>query len=151
MYKRILVPLDGSDTARFGLREAITLAREQKATLRLLHVIGEFPIMLEMAGVEDYEKLRRGLVQRADAMLDEAKALAASLDVAAETRVRELKGGRVADAIVDEAKESGCDLIAIGTHGRRGMSRVLLGSDAERVLRQAGVPVLLVRERATPT
>jgi nucleotide-binding universal stress UspA family protein len=147
MYKRILVPLDGSDTARFGLREAIAFAREQKATLRLLHVMGEFPIMVEMAGVEDYAKLRRGLAQRADAMLVEAKALAASLDVEAETCVRELQGGRVADAIVEEARESGCDLIAIGTHGRRGVSRVLLGSDAERVLRQAGVPVLLVRER----
>ena len=148
MYKRILVPLDGSDTARFGLREAIALAKEQKATLRLLHVVGEFPIMLEMATVEGYEKVRRGLLHRADAMLQDAKALAAGLDVRAETSLREVKRGRVADAIVDEAKEAGCDLIAIGTHGRRGVSRALLGSDAERVLRQSHVPVLLVRERA---
>ena len=62
-----------------------------------------------------------------------------------ETQLRELKGGRVADAILQEAKSTSCDLIVIGTHGRRGFSRVLLGSDAENVLRESPVPVLLVR------
>ncbi len=62
----------------------------------------------------------------------------------------DVKTGRVAEAIVDEARESGCDLIVIGTHGRRGIGRALLGSDAENVLRHATVPVLLVRERASP-
>lgn len=79
-------------------------------------------------------------------MLQEARALATSLAVETETQLRDLHGGRVADAIVHEAREAGCDLIVIGTHGRRGLSRALLGSDAERVLRQSHVPVLLVRE-----
>ena len=62
-----------------------------------------------------------------------------------ETLLHELKGGRVADAILQEAKSAGCDLIVIGTHGRRGFRRALLGSDAESVLRESPVPVLLVR------
>jgi nucleotide-binding universal stress UspA family protein len=61
--------------------------------------------------------------------------------------LRDRQGRRVADAIVAQAQESGCDLIVIGTHGRRGLSRALLGSDAERVLRHSTVPVLLVREK----
>jgi nucleotide-binding universal stress UspA family protein len=149
MYKRILVPLDGSDTARFGLREAITLAKEQKATLRLLHIISEFPIKVEKAAVRDYNEVVHGSLQQwAEEMLRQAKALATSRDVQTETAMRELKGRRVADAIVAEARDAGCDLIVIGTHGRRGVSRLLLGSDAERVLRLSTVPVLLVREPA---
>jgi nucleotide-binding universal stress UspA family protein len=146
MYRRILVPLDGSETARHGLREAITLAKEQKATLHLIHVVGEFPIMVEMANVANFDKVRTSLFECGEAMLKEAQVLADSLGVETETQLCEPSGGRVANAIVQEARDAGCDLIVIGTHGRRGISRALLGSDAERVLRQSPVPVLLVRE-----
>jgi nucleotide-binding universal stress UspA family protein len=145
MYKRILVPLDGSETARFGLREAITLAKQQKATLHLLHITGDFPAMLDIPSA-DWERIRAGLHRCAETLLQDAKRLAQSLDVPAETQLRDSKGGRIADAIVEEARTAGCDLIAIGTHGRRGMRRALLGSDAEGVLRQSPVPVLLVRQ-----
>lgn len=147
MYKRILVPLDGSDTARFGLREAIALAREQKAALHLLHVAGDFPVSLDMGGVAAHERMRTCLHHCGETLLQDAKRLAESLDVPAQTRLRELNGGRVADAIAEEARDAGCDLIVIGTHGRRGMRRALLGSDAEGVLRRSPVPVLLVRQR----
>ena len=147
MYKRILVPLDGSETARFGLREAISLAKEHKSSLRLLHVVSPFHLMMEISAGEDIERYHQALVEAGELLLRDAKALCASLDVQTEISLRKLQGGRVADAIVDEAREAGCDLIAIGTHGRRGVSRALLGSDAERVLRQATVPVLLIRER----
>ena len=59
--------------------------------------------------------------------------------------VREVVGERVSDVIVDEAAKAGCELIVMGTHGRRGVSRVALGSDAENVLRSSSIPVLLVR------
>jgi len=146
LYKRILVPLDGSETARHGLREAIALAKDQKATLRLLHVISEFPALAEVSGVENFEQVRKSLFECGEAVLRQAQSLSGGLGVETETQLRELAGGRVADAIVQEAREAGCDLIVIGTHGRRGLSRMLLGSDAERVLRQSPVPVLLVRE-----
>ena len=145
MYKRILVPIDGSDTGRRGLKEAITLAAEQKATLCLLHVTSDYPVMAEVASMVDMEKYRDRLHQYGRGLLEEAKTLAESVGLGVETQLRELKGGRVADAILQEAKSTSCDLIVIGTHGRRGFSRVLLGSDAENVLRESPVPVLLVR------
>lgn len=148
MYKRILVPIDGSDTARRGLKEAIALATEQKATLRLLHVTSDFPVMLEMANTLNFDNVRDGLHQYGRDQLDNAKALAKGLGLEVETQLHDLKGGRVADAIVEEAKSAGCDLIVIGTHGRRGFKRALLGSDAEQVLRASPVPVLLVRAPA---
>ena len=145
MYKRILVPIDGSETGRRGLKEAITLATEQKATLCLLHVTNDFPFMSEMPMAFDFEKYREELHQYGRNLLEDGKKLATSLGLEVETLLHELKGGRVADAILQEAKSAGCDLIVIGTHGRRGFRRALLGSDAESVLRESPVPVLLVR------
>jgi nucleotide-binding universal stress UspA family protein len=145
MYKRILVPIDGSDTAKRGLKEAIALAADQKAALYVLHVTSDFPIMLEMANIINFDQYREGLRQVGRQMLDEAKMLAGVAGVEAETQLRDLNGGRVAEAIVQEAKSTRCDLIVIGTHGRRGFRRALLGSDAEAVLREAPAPVLLVR------
>ena len=62
-----------------------------------------------------------------------------------ETQLQVLKGGRVSDVILKEVRSADCDLIVIGTHGRRGFQRALLGSDAEAVLRESPVPVLLIR------
>ena len=148
MYKRILVPIDGSDTARRGLKEAIALATQLRATLRLLHVTSDFPVMLEMSSTLNFDQYREGLHQYGREQLDNAKTLAQGLGLEVETQLRDLKGGRVADAIVDEARSAACDLIVIGTHGRRGLNRALLGSDAESVLRASPVPVLLVRAPA---
>ena len=145
VYKRILVPIDGSDTGRRGLMEAIALATEQKSTLCLLHVMNDFPIMSEMPSTFDFEKYRETLQQYGSNLLKDGKKLAASLGLEVETLLHDLNGGRVADAILQEAKSTGCDLIVIGTHGRRGFKRALLGSDAESVLRESPVPVLLVR------
>ena len=145
MYKRILVPIDGSDTGQRGLKEAITLAVEQQAALCLVHVTSDFPLMGEMVGAIDVRKYRDGLHQYGLSVLENAKALAGSAGLQVETQLLDLDGGRVADAIVRAVKGASCDLIVIGTHGRRGISRVLLGSDAENVLRASPVPVLLVR------
>ena len=145
MYKRILVPIDGSDTGRRGLKEAIALATEQKATLCLLHVTNDFPFMSEMPMAFDFEKYHEEMQQHGRNLLEDGKKLAVSLGLEVETLLHDLKGGRVADAILQEVKSAGCDLIVIGTHGHRGFRRALLGSDAESVLRESPVPVLLVR------
>ena len=145
MYKRILVPIDGSDTARYGLNEATTLAQGQQATLRLLHVVGDFPFEIEVASTRDFEQYREGIRRYGLDLLEKAKTAATALGLRVETQLHELQGGRVSSAIVQDAKASGCDLIVIGTHGRRGLTRALLGSDAESVLRESPVPVLLVR------
>ena len=149
MYKRILVPLDGSEAARRGLKEAIALAADQKAALHLLHVTSDFPIMVDIADTAAFEKkYHEGMRQYGRELLDHAKGLAAGAGIEVETVLRDLRAGRVADAIVDEAKKAGCELIVIGTHGRRGLGHALLGSDAEKVVRQSPVPVLLVRAPA---
>ncbi len=145
MYQNILVPLDGSETSRRGLKEAIGLATALKARLRLLHVTSDFPIMLEMANTIDFEKYRSGLHQFGRNLLEETKAEVERAGLTVSTELRDLKGGRVADAIVEDARAARCDLIVIGTHGRRGFQHALMGSDAERVTRESPVPVLLVR------
>ena len=148
MYKRILVPIDGSDTAARGLAEAITLARELKSTIRLLNLTSDFVLMVEMSRAIDHDKFREGLNQFGRRLLAEASEQAKAQGVTAETSLHDVRGGSVADAIVEEARLSRCDLIVIGTHGRRGVSRAMLGSDAENVARSSPVPVLLVRAPA---
>ncbi len=145
MYHRILVPIDGSKTAAHGLHEAIRLAAEQKASLHLLHVIDDFPMLVELSDVAAYDDMIRTLRDYGEKLLSNAQALADVSGVKAETALREVTGGRVATIVLAEAKATGCDLIVMGTHGRRGISRVTLGSDAEQVVRSSPVPVLLVR------
>jgi nucleotide-binding universal stress UspA family protein len=83
-------------------------------------------------------------------LLEKASARAVSGGIKTEILLRELRGGsRVAEAIVKAARDARCELIVIGTHGRRGVRRALLGSDAEDVVRSSPVPVLVVRDAAT--
>lgn len=79
-------------------------------------------------------------------VLLKARQLAGDSGIAAEAHCVEITSGRVASVILSKARELGCDLVVMGTHGRRGLSRSLLGSDAEQVLCSSGVPVLLVRQ-----
>jgi nucleotide-binding universal stress UspA family protein len=145
MYHRILVPVDGSKTSALGLGEAIRLAAEQKASLHLLHVVDDFPMLVELANVVAYNNVIHSLREYGEKLLSDAQALAAQSGVKAELALREVTGGRVATIVLAEAKATGCDLIVMGTHGRRGVSRLTLGSDAELVARGSPVPVLLVR------
>jgi len=145
MYQHILVPIDGSDTAERGLQEAIRLASEQKSRLRLMYVIDDFPMLVELASVSSFENSLQQLRNYGEQVLAKAVKLAGDSGVPAEPVLREVTQGRVADVIVGEAKAAGCDLIAMGTHGRRGFSRMALGSDADLVVRSSPVPVLLLR------
>lgn len=145
MYQRILVPLDGSETSRRGLDEAIALAGSLKSTLCLLNVTSDFPAGLEMANSLDVEKYREGLHQYGRDLMEASRRQAEKAGVTAEVQLRDVRSGRVAEVIVDEAVNQKCDLIVIGTHGRRGFSRLVVGSDAEAVMRASPVPVLLVR------
>lgn len=146
MYAKILVPIDGSATSERGLREAIELATRLKSQLVLLHVVDPYPVLMEMASVQSFEDTRQRLLTFGEETLHKARQRASESGVASESVVREASAQRAADAIVDEAAKRQCQLIVMGTHGRRGLSRVVLGSDAELVLRLAPVPVLLVRQ-----
>ncbi len=144
MYRKILVPIDGSETAKRGLDEAIGLAQSVGAQLRLLHVVTDVVWLLESASTKTYAQMHDELHAYADQLLAAASKTAADEGVKAETVKRDAAGGRPAHTIVDEAKASGCDAIVMGTHGRKGVSRLLLGSDASLVVSISPLPVLLV-------
>lgn len=145
MFRKILVPIDGSATSRKGLERAIALAKNQKARLRLLHVVDEHGVIQGMEPTVNVGDLLEGLVAEGRKLLAAAAATVKKHGVKADTVFYEVIVGRVADRIVREAARWHADVIVMGTHGRRGLGRLVLGSDAENVLRQTPVPVLLVR------
>jgi nucleotide-binding universal stress UspA family protein len=149
MYHRIMVPLDGSATAERGLREAIGLAVEHKARLYLLHVVDDFPTLLEISSVASYQEMLNGLRQYGEGVLAKARRAAEDAGVQAESLLREVRHQRIAEVIVEEARKASCDLIVTGTHGRRGFSRLTMGSEAELLVRISPLPVLLVRLEET--
>ena len=153
MYRRILVPVDGSDASMVGVAHASSLAKDQNAQLRILNVVDALlmsPALMEAAGADLTRALK---YTRAEGkkVLEEARAIAEKAGARVELAQVDGRGRVVSDVIVADAKRSKSDLIVMGTHGRRGLNRLLLGSDAERGLREARVPVLLTREIAAAT
>lgn len=147
MYRKILVPVDGSTCAMKGLNEALDLAGVLHARIKLLHIVNELILEPSLAPAEYHERLIESMRETGKAVLAEAQSLAIQREADVETELAETIGGRASDCIIDAAKRWGADLIVMGTHGRRGMSRLAMGSDAELVVRSAPAPVLLVRER----
>ena len=145
MYQRILVPVDGSHTSTLGLQEAIRLAIDQRARLRIIHVVDELLVAQNFEGYVNAGELIDSLEAAGKKALQKAMVLARKHDLKAEATMFETVGGRVADVIIREARKWKADLIVMGTHGRRGLGRMVLGSDAEAVLRETRIPVLLVR------
>ena len=146
MYQRILVPFDGSVTSTKGLDEAIKLAKPAGATVRLLHVVNELSFM---TGFESYGVYAGNAItllkEGGEEILASGKARVAAAGVEVDTLLVENFSMRLSDVVAEQAIAWKADLVVIGTHGRRGVQRVLLGSDAELILRTAPVPVLLVR------
>ena len=146
MYKNILVAVDGSDTAKLALREAIKLAKEQRAGLRLIHVIDESLITWDASvAMVAAETLLNALRKAGQTVVDKALAQVRKAGLKAQTVLPETFGERIANVIVKEAKRWPAELVVIGTHGRRGVDRLLLGSVAEGVVRLSTKPVLLIR------
>jgi nucleotide-binding universal stress UspA family protein len=144
-YKSILVPVDGSPTSRKGLDQALKLAQSLGCSLEILHVIDTVTI-LAYGELAAYAPQIASDLQAAGAkIVADAGKRAEKAGVPYEGRVLDAEGKAVSAVIVDEAKKRKVSLIAMGTHGRRGLLRAVLGSDAEGVLREAPVPVLLVR------
>lgn len=148
MYKRILVPVDGSATAERGLREAIALATGQDTRLLFLHVVDDYTMIMETTTAASYDEMIKGLRQYGLEVLAKSKGAADAAGIHCETLLREVTGKRVSDVIIEQTALHHCDLIVMGTHGRRGFSRLALGSAAEGVARTSPVPVLLVRAEA---
>ena len=146
MYQHILVPVDGSATSNAGLDEAIKIAKALGSQLRLLHVVDQMPLAMSAEGFGTGSFDLLGMLKEAGArILADAKGRALAAGVAADTMLIDGPGSRLSEHVVTVARQWPADLVVIGTHGRRGIGRVLLGSDAEQVVRQAPVPVLLYR------
>lgn len=145
MYQRILVPIDGGATSGRALQEALKLAAGN-ARFRLVYVVEEvYPLDAESYALFDYAALKEAMRSTGERALAQAAEIVRQSGATAETALLDEPGKRVADAIDDEALNWKADLIVIGTHGRSGLSRLVMGSVAEGVARGAPVPVLLVR------
>jgi len=140
MFDRILVPTDGSPEVERALEFAFDLAREHDATVRALYVVNTASyagLPMETA----WEGISEALRGDGEAAVRRVEELSPA-EVPVETAVIE---GSPSRAIVDEASRGACDLVVMGTHGRGGIDRLLLGSVTERVVRNAPVPVLTVQ------
>jgi nucleotide-binding universal stress UspA family protein len=145
MYSRILVPIDGSEPAEYGLREAIRIAAQTKAKLVVLNVVNEFPILLDPVALADYSRLLEAITRAGEEIVAKAASAVTEAGVECETVVVDASTSASSTVIVEQAQSCRCDLIVMGTHGRRGLERLALGSDAELVVRHAPMPVLLVK------
>jgi nucleotide-binding universal stress UspA family protein len=148
MYQRILVPVDGSDTAKQGLLEAVRLAQALGAEVRLVHVVDDSALAMHPEAGIAAAPLVEHFAEGGREILQEARLLACAQGIEPEVALHENFTGRVADVIVSEARKWPAQLIVMGTHGRRGLKKALLGSDAQAVLHASPVPVLLVRSSA---
>jgi Universal stress protein UspA and related nucleotide-binding proteins len=145
MYQRILVPVDGSPTSNKGLQEAITLAKLTGGRIRVLHVVDDLAFLMGSAG---YGALTGDVLSvlrdAGEKVLAESLATVQAAGVPADSALFESLQGRLCDRVAHEVRDWKAELVVLGTHGRRGVRRLVLGSDAEQVLRMATVPVLLV-------
>lgn len=150
MYTRILVAIDDSTTSQKALDEAIRLAGALQAGLCIAHTDDESGLVQHGMGIGTYidiEKVKGEIREAGNRLLDEAVAKAAAAGCQAERRLMESADKRAAEMIADCAREWGADLVVVGTHGRRGFERMLVGSVAENLVRIAATSLLLVREQ----
>lgn len=141
-FRKILVPVDGSSTANKALNYALQLAQDSHCQLRALYAVDELAYLssYEYSG----ELLASARLQGSQVLQDAVQAAQAK-NVPVDTRLVDHPGQRLGQTVADEATLWGADLIVVGTHGRRGIGRVLLGSGAEQIVRMAPVAVLTVR------
>lgn len=141
MYDAILVPTDGSDGATAAAEHAIDLAATHDATVHALYA-ADMPYSYDF----DAERLLEILEHEGESVVEDVAERCREVNVESATAVRRGDPSRV---ILDYADENDVDLVVMGTHGRRGIVRFLLGSVAERVLRLSETPVLAVRRQTS--
>jgi nucleotide-binding universal stress UspA family protein len=144
MYKRILVPTDGSEITGKAIVTAVGLAKLTGASVEAIAVKEPFPYsaiseMQPTPPQEFYDAQERIATQRVQAVVKSCQ------DAGVACSAVTVEALHPWEAILDQAKRSGCDLIVMASHGRRGMSAVLLGSETHRVLTHSTLPVMVVR------
>jgi nucleotide-binding universal stress UspA family protein len=148
MYTRILVAVDGSDTSRRAFDAALELAKAMGSTLQPFYVIENTPMYFDAPGY-DPSVLRNQMIVQGTELAEEFDRLMAGKGVAGAMVTGEASSLEdVPTLVLNAAQAFGADLIVMGTHGRRGFQRLILGSVAERCVRQATLPVLLIPSAA---
>jgi nucleotide-binding universal stress UspA family protein len=133
MYRNILVPVDGSETSRSGLLEAIKLAQVGGARLKLVNVVNTAVVAMEYAAAfAELEDLPQRMREEGKAVLKQAQDVVRQSGLEAEVSLLGTTIDDVGELIVNQAKEWPADVIVMGTHGRRGLARLVLGSNARR-------------------
>lgn len=145
MYKHILCPIDGSPTSAYGMTHAIALAKDQNAQLHFLYVVDNYFPVVDATGDVNYIEITEKLREHGKSILSKAKETATLTGVNVNTKLVDSTGGQIHKSILNAIKKSHADLIVMGTHGLRGIERLVMGSDAETIARTSPVPVLLVR------
>jgi nucleotide-binding universal stress UspA family protein len=147
MYKRILVPTDGSALSRKAIRSAIDLAASVGAELLALNVVpryrtsyfdGTIPV-----SPQETARVEKEWTQKGQAVADEVGKAAEKAGVKAKAIT--VRSNLVAEAILGAARKNKCDLVVMASHGRKGLKRLLLGSETQHVLTHGDVPVLVLR------
>jgi nucleotide-binding universal stress UspA family protein len=141
-FKRILVPVDGSETSNKALAVALELAKDAGGHVCLLHVVDELAYVTGFEYSQDVVKIAQ---DAASQVLRQAEAMAKAAGVESDTKLIDFPGQRLGETVAGQAREWQADLIVVGTHGRRGLGRVLMGSGAEQIIRVAPTPVLTIR------
>lgn len=141
-FHTVLVPTDFSDCSQAALQVALDFARALGSRLRLLHVYHPPALVFDSYGIQPAEPILLEVPAAARRRLEQQLEEVSGAGAEADGEVRE---GLAAEEIVAEARESGADLIVMGTHGHTGLEHVLLGSVAERTVRLAPCPVLTVK------
>ncbi|MDM0106990.1 universal stress protein [Variovorax sp. J22R24] len=151
MYQRILVPLDGSDTSLAGLDEAVRLARLHGATLRLVHAFNTFKLRPGHASHASYSSLLPKMKAEGEELLQRGRERAERGGAKVETMLLTSLTLSLSELVAEDAQGWKADLIVAGTRGRKGIERILWGSQAQDVTRMATMPVLLVQAPETDT
>ena len=147
MYQRILVATDGSDLSKTAVGSAIELAAAIGAELVALYVVPRYPVSYFEGGitisVEDIARTEKQWSDKGQAVVDAVAEIAKARGVTARAVVAQ--SDLVAESIMAAATKHACDLVVMASHGRKGIKRVLLGSETQHVLTHSTVPVLVLR------
>lgn len=147
MYRKILVATDGSTLSKKAVRSAIELAGAVGAELIALYVVPRYPVSYFEGGVTvstaDIARTEKQWAERGQAVVDAVRDAAVAEGVKAKATV--VKSDLIAEAILANVKKNKCDLVVMASHGRRGLKRILLGSETQQVLTHSTVPVLVLR------
>ena len=147
MYQRILVPTDGSALSKKAVKSAVELASTVGAEVVALNVVPRYPTAYFEGGVSvsnsEVARVEKQWAERGQSLADAVTSIAEKSGVRA--RAVTVRSDLVAEAILAAARKNKCDLVVMASHGRKGLKRLLLGSETQHVLTHGNIPVLVLR------